>query len=159
MVRAPILSKTVWFRTEVHLTFSAVTGIARDRVRSFTTVSNWKVWNFVQLKWNPNGTDFVTLYYVQTVMVRKVSNINFSGNSKLKLQLKTFIPPNITNLCLSRIPQDPQLKVKWIESIQKYQEFDHFSVHFSVCNLHFEPESITAKGHLRKNSIPTIFSR
>lgn len=45
---------------------------------------------------------------------------------------------------------------KWIEAIEKYQEFNHHSPYFSICELHFEMSSISNKND-RREAIPTIF--
>lgn len=58
-----------------------------------------------------------------------------------------------------RIPQSPVARQKWIDVIATYQDFDFCSPHFSVCNRHFKVDDFTAKGNLKKNSIPSVFSR
>lgn len=48
----------------------------------------------------------------------------------------------------------------WISAIETYQEFQHHSTYFSICELHFPPSSITKKNDkyiLSKDVVPTIF--
>lgn len=49
---------------------------------------------------------------------------------------------------------------KWIDAIQINQQYDIHAQRFSICELHFLPESINRqnkKNHLEKGVAPSIF--
>lgn len=50
--------------------------------------------------------------------------------------------------------------MEWIEAIESYQQFDHSSPYFQVCELHFKPSDFTIqrnKRALKTDIVPSIF--
>lgn len=58
----------------------------------------------------------------------------------------------------SRIPSSVEIRNGWLEKVAEHQEVVYNVVKcFSLCNLHFSPNSFTGEGGLLSNAIPTIF--
>lgn len=58
------------------------------------------------------------------------------------------------------VPMKPEKREKWIQAIEKYQEFDYALSRFFVCELHFQADSIEKRGSridLKPGTVPTIF--
>lgn len=58
------------------------------------------------------------------------------------------------------VPLNEPSRSKWIQSIEKYQIFDHVIQTYHVCSLHFSPEDIITTGKRNmvvRGRIPTIF--
>lgn len=56
---------------------------------------------------------------------------------------------------LFRIPNDPNIRERWISEISKHQQFSFYL----VCDLHFHTQDLKKNGTLKKGSVPTIFER
>lgn len=59
-----------------------------------------------------------------------------------------------------RIPNDNIRKARWIEAIEKYQQFDHYRPRFNVCIRHFKESDFEQKKNkkmLKSDAIPSIF--
>ena len=60
---------------------------------------------------------------------------------------------NVTGVRFFKFPKDLKLKDAWIQFVDK-QEWQPKTNSF-ICSAHFPAHHITAKGHLKKGSIPT----
>lgn len=59
-----------------------------------------------------------------------------------------------------RIPNDDKRKVRWIEAIKEFQNFDHNRQRFNVCIRHFKESDFERKKNkkvLKSDAIPSIF--
>lgn len=58
------------------------------------------------------------------------------------------------------VPASGDKRKKWIEAIEKHQEFDYCSSKYYICEQHFERDSINIIGkrkNVKPNAIPSIF--
>lgn len=58
-----------------------------------------------------------------------------------------------------RVPSSGELRQKWIAAIEEHQIYDHHSLRYYVCMLHFDPDcGELNKANIMKNEIvPSIF--
>lgn len=59
-----------------------------------------------------------------------------------------------------RAPTESQMRNEWIKSISKYQQFDLYSIHSTICELHFNPEDFfdaSEKRKLKRCAVPSVF--
>lgn len=60
----------------------------------------------------------------------------------------------------SRVPNEGLLRIQWIESISKTQQYDIHSTNFDICELHFTKEDFVERESskvLNKFAIPSSF--
>lgn len=60
----------------------------------------------------------------------------------------------------NRIKGDGDAREKWIEAIETYQQFDHNSAQYSICEAHFDESDFIIKRNkraLQNGAIPTKF--
>lgn len=58
------------------------------------------------------------------------------------------------------MPHNPVIRTKWIQQINKHQEFDSIPIVYEVCADHFNPTDIQQRGKrslLKKGALPKYF--
>lgn len=89
-------------------------------------------------------------------MVHKTSKSCCSGNYELDNTFEIMI-----RNCFFRVPKEGDRRNEWIKSISKFQQFDFYSAHFNLCELHFRSEDFVVQSGERKltnQAVPTIFN-
>lgn len=58
------------------------------------------------------------------------------------------------------LPNDNDLRLKWVDQIRRHQAFDVATSTYSICELHFKQTDVFVSGKrklLIKGAVPTIF--
>lgn len=85
-----------------------------------------------------------------------------SKKNVFKCKIKGCESKNIDSISMFKVPTEPNLRKKWILSIEKNQSFDYLCGNFRICELHFDDGDILERGSridLKAGSIPTIFRK
>lgn len=57
------------------------------------------------------------------------------------------------------MPLEGEIRQKWIEKIEMYQEIQSVYTYINVCSLHFVSQHILKNGKLKKGAVPTILEK